>query len=974
MEQNIEYKGMTSQPSDYACGDGEMKLAVNAEYRDGGYHAVRVPNLVESSEDSMLQLFVFRHTQTDEKTIIYLANTEGGYTLNAQKISGETVDIKNNVFISDEASVGNFCQFGNIFAFTLDDKLMYAFYRDGAFVVMDRLPTFPNLYFAAARNDVIKNRTDSRYGLFRKLNGVGSLVQVSSNTSEYFVPNVINDADSKGNDVVFAALNSIIEKSKRQGRLNFPCLLRYALRLYDGTNIQISPPILLFPIENCVDLNGDSSSFDDNPDPEGVYWGLCPPDKFKYSALEVSGMVLFYNQYKICFSLNDATKNAIKEYARYPGIVVGLDVYISHQIYTINTDVAVTRFKNESGQWFPGFINSGQFDEIEGISTFYKVKSFSLDEMNKWPKGKYIDLLEQKDYYRLSAIEQQEQLTESTYSNSDIYVGGCNTYNSRINVYNIRKCHPSMMDMNIMCPPILGLKDKNAFNVNFWQNGTDDWTENYDKFVPSNYERHDYSVRPDDFPVDMYQEYDETLRKGLYLCLRKNDIRGVNPESLEYSMHINNSDGTNTDLYKSDLDCIYLPLYFSYPASGADRLSFRSAYSIDGDKRYVLSDSIYLHDNNSLNQSGYFYKHAKLLRDSLTDNMNESNLIKYDSHTYVHYSSLVKSSDVNNPFVFPDENSAKCGSGKVIALANNSRAISQGQFGQFPLYAFCTDGVYSIDIGSNGTLQSVSPLSYDIICNAKSVANMENEVVFISDQGVLSINGGERKLLLPTEQENKYAYDACSARHDQKTFVESTIKSYSGVVPNMVSSYKFLTDGARMVYDYTHGRLIVYNPQYDYSYLIDVTSGMTSVLYKSFYSNLIGYDQCLMIVRGKGEDNQYTYDLYDYSSDNVVEEQKAYLITRPFKLGQPDVHKSVQSIIQRGVFGDKGDVKQCLYGSNDLRNWVPVKSSNSIYMRGMRGTGYKYYRQILFVPEFKQDEVLHGASVTYEQRLTNKMR
>lgn len=43
MEQRIEYKGMTSQPSDYACGDGEMKLAVNAEYRDGGYHAVRVP-------------------------------------------------------------------------------------------------------------------------------------------------------------------------------------------------------------------------------------------------------------------------------------------------------------------------------------------------------------------------------------------------------------------------------------------------------------------------------------------------------------------------------------------------------------------------------------------------------------------------------------------------------------------------------------------------------------------------------------------------------------------------------------------------------------------------------------------------------------------------------------------------------------------------------------------------------------------
>lgn len=153
---------------------------------------------------------------------------------------------------------------------------------------------------------------------------------------------------------------------------------------------------------------------------------------------------------------------------------------------------------------------------------------------------------------------------------------------------------------------------------------------------------------------------------------------------------------------------------------------------------------------------------------------------------------------------------------------------------------------------------------------------------------------------------------------------------------------------------------------------------MWSVMAKGFYSNLNVYEQCLMVTKEvvKHEDGTTgdQYKVWNYSTDDVVEGQRAYLITRPFKLGEPDVHKSLQGVIQRGVFCNKNDVKQCLYASNDLYRWVPVHSSDSIYMRGMRGTGYKYFREILFLPEFKQDEVLHGATVEYVPRMTNKMR
>jgi len=105
---------------------------------------------------------------------------------------------------------------------------------------------------------------------------------------------------------------------------------------------------------------------------------------------------------------------------------------------------------------------------------------------------------------------------------------------------------------------------------------------------------------------------------------------------------------------------------------------------------------------------------------------------------------------------------------------------------------------------------------------------------------------------------------------------------------------------------------------------------------------------------------------------DAVNAKTQYLITRPLKLDAPDILKTISTIIQRGQFA-KGHVKQVLYASRDLSNWIPVWSSTDHYLRGFSGTPYKYFR-ILVIANLEADESIDGCSIQYEQRFTNRLR
>ena len=72
-------------------------------------------------------------------------------------------------------------------------------------------------------------------------------------------------------------------------------------------------------------------------------------------------------------------------------------------------------------------------------------------------------------------------------------------------------------------------------------------------------------------------------------------------------------------------------------------------------------------------------------------------------------------------------------------------------------------------------------------------------------------------------------------------------------------------------------------------------------------------------------------------------------------------------------FFKKGDVKVALYGSRDLHSWFMVYSSTDHYLRGFRGTPYKFYR-IAVSASLDLPDTISGCTTQFELRQMNQPR
>lgn len=166
-----------------------------------------------------------------------------------------------------------------------------------------------------------------------------------------------------------------------------------------------------------------------------------------------------------------------------------------------------------------------------------------------------------------------------------------------------------------------------------------------------------------------------------------------------------------------------------------------------------------------------------------------------------------------------------------------------------------------------------------------------------------------------------------------------------------------------MIYDYVNQRVIVYAPGVSYAYVFSLESKQWGMTFSGLDSHLNSYPEALAV----DTDNNIVN-----VSESSASEIKTLFLTRPLKLDAPNVHKTIDSIIQRGFFR-KGQVATALYGSRDLINWHLVWSSRDHFLRGFRGTPFKYFR-IAGVATLAAEENLFGASVQFVPRLTNQPR
>ena len=332
--------------------------------------------------------------------------------------------------------------------------------------------------------------------------------------------------------------------------------------------------------------------------------------------------------------------------------------------------------------------------------------------------------------------------------------------------------------------------------------------------------------------------------------------------------------------------------------------------------------------------------------------------------------------------------------GDVLALATAAQALSQGQFGEFPLYVFTKAGIWSLKVNSTGSYDTQHPIARDVLLSPNSLCQLDGSVLFATERGIMELAGSSVK---------------CITSAIDLDAVATNLPNLSGISNNSIATptipFREYINDCRILYDYVGQRVIVYNPNAiisdgatppsysapEYAYVFSLKSGKWGIGDFQIKYHVDAYPNALAVIErttetSEGGQTVTTAEdvLVNYSDPDksVTLGVKGTLITRPIKLDYPDALKTIDTVIQRGYFKGKriengtpkdSHVKCILYGSRDLFNWHFVWSSNDQYLRGFRGTPYKYFR-IVLICDLDPEESIYGCTIQYTPRLTNQPR
>lgn len=312
-------------------------------------------------------------------------------------------------------------------------------------------------------------------------------------------------------------------------------------------------------------------------------------------------------------------------------------------------------------------------------------------------------------------------------------------------------------------------------------------------------------------------------------------------------------------------------------------------------------------------------------------------------------------SEVNNPFVFNASGVNTVGNGSIIGVVSNTTALSQGQFGQFPLICFTTDGIYALQTSSTGIYSAAHPISREVCNNPKSMVATDHLVFFSSEKGLMMINGSQ--------------VTCVSQNLSGKTFYQSpseneVMAKYGiGLIPSLTD---FLRQ-AMIAYDYRDNLLWILNPNHELCYILSIDSGayaLTTIPYKPI-GTVNDYPDTIIETQG----NQTFKSFSLINRQNINDDERridGFIFSRPMKLGDSLALKTPTDIRLIENLNQNVGIRIRLFVSDDLMNWTRTNS--------YRGRGYKYFKYNLIFEKMLATDTISGIVSRWQFRYGNKLR
>lgn len=334
----------------------------------------------------------------------------------------------------------------------------------------------------------------------------------------------------------------------------------------------------------------------------------------------------------------------------------------------------------------------------------------------------------------------------------------------------------------------------------------------------------------------------------------------------------------------------------------------------------------------------------------------------------------VQATEINNPFYFPAINSYRIGFGKILGMSTNAIALSQGQFGQFPIFCFTTDGIWTMNIGSGENLiNTITPLSRHVCNNPESITPIDGGTAFTTNKGLFIISGTQVIEIS----------DLVNGTHNSR--ITGTV-NYEAIAnnPNLyeiksfLCSVPFLTyiSGAKIAWDHSedHKELIISNSTYNYSWVYNLKHKLWFKISQAWESFVTDYPRTFGY---KTVDATYYQD--DLSEEDFSEYIPVHLETRPLKLSR-SLFKMLNRLLVQGYLSEpEKPFSVNLFGSTNNITWH-LMNNGKLFSNGYlplllgRTTFSCQYFILVLGGEVDEDFYLTHVDVDFDERYGNKLR
>lgn len=365
-------------------------------------------------------------------------------------------------------------------------------------------------------------------------------------------------------------------------------------------------------------------------------------------------------------------------------------------------------------------------------------------------------------------------------------------------------------------------------------------------------------------------------------------------------------------------------LWFAYPGLNAQSaVVWRRR--IDGTyQRAVLN----LQRHSLLNMAYWFNRFhepqwSEPIREADLTDSYRAELATSDSDVVCTVHNKLQQSLVNNPFLFAPELTTRVGDADIRAMAVTTQALSQGQFGDFPLYVFTGDGIWAMTIGADGAFSSKQPVSRDVCAGSRSVVMTDRAVVFTTAHGIKVLTGATVRNI--SKQMDGWVPDVSMLRTVAPLFDSLIVDEPQGFYKKM--------ETAMTAFDYQNSQLHFYPLDSDFHYVYGIDDGSFTLSDISTPLAVVNDYPDTLIQTAEG--------ICRFAPDSSEQPRRAVALTRPFCFDDPVATKRLHDI--RVVWHRHcPDSSVCIvvFVSNDRFTWWRMPSLNS--------HSYRWFRIALF--------------------------